>query len=275
MPRKLKLGHDIHKKDEKDINNEISKLKPKTITIDIKNTSPFHQAQTNKYNYNSFYGNIINNNHSINPIIQANITNINRITNYYPSTIYTPKIEVKEFSAFSPMSINNRPSYGKIINNKRVIFGLFHREKEDSHKMLKKKRRRRRRLKNVLNYKKYQEKLKEMPNYVNNNNEFKYLFETSHRIAKNYWHVKVDIVNSRRYVGYSDSDESYTKIRVGRKRGRKRRRVHNDDYNLAEINAISELRKNLEKTDGDVELLFNRDSIEKSSVSQSLMRENF
>ena len=117
-----------------------------------------------------------------------------------------------------------------------------------------------------------------MPNYVNNNNEFKYLFETSHRIAKNYWHVKVDIVNSTRYVGYSDSDESYTKIKVGRKRGRKRRRMHyndNDDSNFAEINAISELRKNLEKTDADVELLFNRDSIEKSSGSQSLMRDDF
>ena len=38
---------------------------------------------------------------------------------------------------------------------------------------------------------------------------------------------------------------------------------------------ISELKKNLEKTDGDVELLFNRDSIEKSSGEQSLMRDNF
>ena len=118
-----------------------------------------------------------------------------------------------------------------------------------------------------------------MPNYVNNNNEFKYLFETSHRIAKNYWHVKVDIVNSTRYVDYSDSDESYTKIKVGRKRGRKRRRMHNnndnDDSNFAEINAISELRKNLEKTDADVELLFNRDSLEKSSGSQSLIRDDF
>ena len=49
----------------------------------------------------------------------------------------------------------------------------------------------------------------------------------------------------------------------------------NDDSNFAEINAISELRKNLEKTDADVELLFNRDSLEKSSGSQSLIRDDF
>ena len=34
-------------------------------------------------------------------------------------------------------------------------------------------------------------------------------------------------------------------------------------------------RKNLEKTDADVELLFNRDSVEKSSGSQSVMRDEF
>ena len=48
-----------------------------------------------------------------------------------------------------------------------------------------------------------------------------------------------------------------------------------NEMKLAEINAISELKKNLEKTDGDVELLFNRDSIEKSSGEQSFMRDNF
>lgn len=210
-----------------------------------------------------------------NQIITTNITNINRISNYYPSAIYTPRIEIKDPLLISSSNLLNKQLYGKIVNNKRVIFGLFHRPKEDFHKLLKKKRKRRRRLKNILNYKKYQEKLKEMPNYVNTNNEFKYIFETSHRIAKNYWHVKVDIVNSTRYVDYSDSDESYGKIRVGKKRGRKRRRIHNDDLNLAQINAISELKKNLEKTDGDMELLFNGDFIEKSSGSQSLFRDNF
>ena len=271
-------------KDDNKINNEINPINNtnKAINIDFINNTIQQPAQIPKANYQTFLGNIITNStQNINPIITANITNINRITNnFYPSSIYTPRIEVKDPLPFSNIGvINNKPTYGKIVNNKRVIFALYHRPKEDLHKMLKKKKRRRRRLKNVLNYKKYQEKLKEMPNYVNNNNEFKYLFETSHRIAKNYWHVKVDIVNSTRYVGYSDSDESYTKIRVGRKRGRKRRRVHNnndnDDSNLAEINAISELRKNLEKTDGDVELLFNRDSLEKSSGSQSLMGEDF
>ena len=269
-------------KDDNKINNENNTNNNKNNTnIDFINNIFQQPEQIPKNNYQSFLGNIITNStQNINPIITANITNINRITNnYYPSSIYTPRIEVKDPLPLSNIGIiNNRPTYGKIINNKRVIFALYHRPKEDFHKLLKKKKRRRRRLKNVLNYKKYQEKLKEMPNYVNNNNEFKYLFETSHRIAKNYWHVKVDIVNSTRYVGYSDSDESYTKIRVGRKRGRKRRRIHNndnDDSNLAEINAISELRKNLEKTDGDVELLFNRDSVEKSSGSQSLMREDF
>lgn len=277
-------------KDDNKINNEINPINPtnniknNSITIDFINNAFQQPEQIPKVNYQSLLGNIITNTtQNINPIITANITNINRITNNYypyPSSIYTPRIEVKEPLPLSNINIiNSRPTYGKIVNNKRVIFGLYHRPKEDFHKILKKKKRRRRRLKNVLNYKKYQEKLKEMPNYVNNNNEFKYLFETSHRIAKNYWHVKVDIVNSTRYVDYSDSDESYTKIKVGRKRGRKRRRMHNnndnDDSNFAEINAISELRKNLEKTDADVELLFNRDSLEKSSGSQSLIRDDF
>ena len=205
-----------------------------------------------------------------NPIHTTNITNINHIINFYPSNIYTPRIHVKEPLPIFPIRFFNKPVYGKLLNNKRVIFGLIHRPKEDFHKFLKKKRRRRRRLKNVLNYKKYQEKLKEMPNYVNNNNEFKYIFETSHRIAKNYWHVKVDIVNSRKYWDYTDSDETYGKIRVGKRRGRRRRREHN-----AEINIISELRKNLEKTDGDMELLFNGDSLENSFGSQYLMRNSF
>ena len=277
-------------KDDNKINNEINPINPtnniknNSITIDFINNAFQQPEQIPKVNYQSLLGNIITNTtQNINPIITANITNINRITNNYypyPSSIYTPRIEVKDPLPLSNINIiNSRPTYGKIVNNKRIIFGLYHRPKEDFHKILKKKKRRRRRLKNVLNYKKYQEKLKEMPNYVNNNNEFKYLFETSHRIAKNYWHVKVDIVNSTRYVDYSDSDESYTKIKVGRKRGRKRRRMHNnndnDDSNFAEINAISELRKNLEKTDADVELLFNRDSLEKSSGSQSLIRDDF
>ena len=229
-------------------------------------------------NYKPYQQNYLTPNPNISTII-TNITNINRINNYYPSTIYTPRIEISDPFPLASSYKANKPNYGKIINNKRVIFSLIYRPKNESLLRLakKKRRRRRRRLKNVLNYKKYQEKLKEMPNYINNNYEFKYLFETSHRIAKNYWHVKVDIVNSMRYEEYTDSDESFNRMRVGRKRGRKRRRRFNyndNDDNMAEINAISELRKNLEKTDGDVELLFNRDSIERSSGTPSLMRDN-
>ena len=281
----------ININEDNKINEENNPQNP-NLTIDIPNSLINQSNQfpnipnTQKFplnppNYFLNSPSINNINNINNSIITTNITNINRISNYYPSTIYTPRIELKEPLMTNNFPFNNKPIYGKMVNNKRTIFGLCKRPKEDLHKILKKKRRRRRRLKNVLNYKKYQEKLKEMPNYVNNNNEFKYIFETSHRIAKNYWHVKVDIVNTKKYLDYfSDSDESYGKIRVGKRRGRKRKRFNygNDEMNemkLAEINAISELKKNLEKTDGDVELLFNRDSIEKSSGEQSFMRDNF
>ena len=85
-----------------------------------------------------------------------------------------------------------------------------------------------------------------MSNNLINNNEFRYTFQSNHKIAKNYWHVKIDIISPRKYLGNksqkSGSEETIPKLKIGKKRGRKKRKpIRDEDLDDFEIISISKL----------------------------------
>lgn len=262
----------------KDDNNHINNQQNNLNNINIKPGGIFE-----KINFKTTQENNINNNR-----INSDYKNININNNYLTNIIIKPsELDSKDIKSqvnninnlqINQKQIQQKTIYGKIINNKRVIFALYQKPKEESSIKIIKKRKRRR-LKNILNYNKYQERNREIIS-KDNSNEFKYLFQSNHKISKNYWHAKIDIISPKKYhlnkSQRSGSEDSYPKIRIGKKRGRKKKKVNNmeEDLDDIEISLISELKKNLKKTDGDVELLFNKSSIEKSSKSKSPLKQN-
>ena len=105
--------------------------------------------------------------------------------------------------------------------------------------------------------------MKDLSNFILNNNELIYLFRANRKIPKNYWHTKVDIVSPKKLLGNksqrSISEDSFEKLIMPKKRGRKKRIIsiedESNDINDIELNLISELKKNLKKTESDCELL--------------------
>ena len=250
--------------------NTFSAFEKMNFKTKIKQESQVNSIIIN--NTNKIINNTINSNYLTNIIIspehdRKDTTIINNINNNIIKNLQ-----------FIPKQIHNKV-YGKIINNKRVIFGLSYGPKKDPSPPKLIKKRKRRRLKNILNFNKYQEKIKEMSNNLINNNEFRYIFQSNHKIAKNYFHVKIDIISPRKYNGNksqkSGSEDSIPKLKIGRKRGRRRRKhVREEEIDDFEISSISKLKKNLKKTDGDMELLFNKSSVEKSSRTKSPQKQN-
>ena len=197
-------------------------------------------------------------------------------TNYLLNSLLKHEKEIRKLNN---IEIRNKPvhisTYGKIINNKRVIFGIFQRPKDAPIPKAIRKRKRRR-LKNILNYNKY---LQKIANNVENENGFKYLFNYNHKIIKNYWHAKIDIISPfKKNIGdgskRSESEDSFPRVRIGRKRGRKKRKKEMEDESYdEELSLFSALKNNLKKTDNDCEFLFNRSSMEKSSKSKSDLKQ--
>ena len=265
--------------DEPIYNSNVNVINTKTSPIEILEKINFKTTQENNNITNKINTNANNNNNNI------IINNINKNKNYLANIIINPDFDIKGIKPIinsievAPKPIQKKV-YGKLINNKRVIFGVWNKPKNESPPKLIKKRRRRRRLRNILNYNKYQErKMKEISNKLIQNNEFRYIFQSNHRISKNYWHAKIDIISPKKYLGNksqrSVTEESLPKLKIGKKRGRKKKNHNTDnDIDEDEISFISELKKNLKKTDGDVELLFNKSSIEKSSRTKSPVKQN-
>ena len=228
---------------EKNNINILEKINFKITKLNESNNSNQDIIDSIESKNNQNFANI-NNNTGLN-IKSINNNNISLYSNQVPIMIPPPK-----------------PKYGKIIDNKRVIFGIWNKPRIDSPIKINKKRKRRR-LINILNYNKYQEKVREMPNFFFNNNEFIYLFHTNHKIPKNYWHTKVDIISPKKLLGNksqrSSSEDSFEKLIMPKKRGRKKRIIsiedESDELNDIELSLISELKKNLKKTEGDCELL--------------------
>ena len=282
----------------KDKNNEVKAIIIDDKIVNLKDGSGSYKIQNNSnnnkdLNFNNNMKNINNMNNNIVKNIgiigkinikslQENKTNEKEYykekkdTNYLLNSLLKHEKEIRKLNN---LEIRNKPikisNYGKIINNKRVIFGIFQRPKDDPIPKVIKKRKRRR-LKNILNYNKY---LQKIANNVENEDGFKYLFNYNHKIIKNYWHAKIDIISPiKKNIGEvsknSESDDSFPRMRIGRKRGRKKKRKNMEDESYDdEMSLFSALKNNLKKTDNDCEFLFNRSSMEKSSKSKSVVKQ--
>ena len=282
----------------KDKNNEVKAIIIDDKLVNLKDGSGSYKIQNNSNNnkdlnfnnnmknMNNMNNNIMKNLGMIEKIniksLQENKTNDNdyykekKDSNYLLNSLLKHEKEIKKLNN---IEIKNRPikisNYGKIINNKRVIFGIFQRPKDAPIPKVIKKRKRRR-LKNILNYNKY---LQKIANNVENEDGFKYLFNYNHKIIKNYWHAKIDIISPiKKNIGEiskkSESEDSFPRMRIGRKRGRKKRRKNMEDESYDdEMSLFSALKNNLKKTDNDCEFLFNRSSMEKSSKSKSVVKQ--
>ena len=221
-----------------------------------------------KVNFKTTQNNSNNNNNNIKNLYE------DKNKNFLLNSLLNKEREMKKLNN---IEIKRKPfeilSYGKIINNKRVIFGIWQRQKNMTIPKVIKKRKRRR-LKNILNYNKYIEKIS---NYIEIENGFRYLFNSNHKISKNYWHAKIDIISpTKKYIGNnskrSGSEDNFQKLKIGKKRGRKKRR--SDELDDFEISLFSSLKNDLKKTDDDCEFLFNKSSIENSSRTKSIAKQN-
>ena len=283
--------------------NENKKIEVRAIIIDDKIVDSKHAANQTQNNLNinnqnlnnntnniKNIGNINDNKNSMKPLevfekvnfktaLDNNNNNMknlyeDRNKNFLLNSLLNKEREMKKLNN---IEIKRKPfeilTYGKIINNKRVIFGVWQRQKNMTIPKVIRKRKRRR-LKNILNYNKYIEKIS---NYIEIENGFRYLFNSNHKISKNYWHTKIDIISPvKKYIGNnskkSGSEDNFQKLKIGKKRGRKKRR--SDDLDDFEISLFSSLKNDLKKTDDDCEFLFNKSSIENSSKTKSIVKQN-
>ena len=272
--KKLKEKDENNKKSEK--NKNIGK---NVIIFDIKNlninNTNYLKNNINDINYNNneniIQKNIFNENNIIKICTENEIKNDINIIENNKNNIHENIIQIE--NELKPLNDNNiynvngisKPIYGKKINNKRVIFGKCIRPKLESSPIKPIKRR----IRKVLNYKKYLELKQRMINNIDNK-EFTYLFQSNHKISKNYWHAKIDIISPKKYLGIksqrSSSDSSSLSKTITHKKYKKKqkkKKIINLEKELDEIyklnnlelNLISQLKKNLKKADTDCELL--------------------